>query len=114
MKDKYTEQEFTGAVRRNFENSIHDLEHDVASRLATIRARALAGRSSTSRTWLRMPVAALMFIGLAIVSYNFMIPSVTIQSYSPDEIEMMTTLDSLDLYDDVEFYEWLEGQGSPT
>ena len=114
MKDKYTEQEFSSVVRSNFENSIHDLDGDVAGRLAAIRARALEGRPSTSRAWLQIPVAALVFICLAIASYKVMFPSVPIPSYTPDDIELMTTLDSLDFYNDAEFYEWLEGQGFST
>jgi hypothetical protein len=109
MKDKDTEQEFTGAIKKDFENSIHDLDGGVAGRLASIRVRALADRPSSSRAWLQIPVAALLFICLAIASYNFMFPLAPVQSYTPDDIELMTTLDSLDLYNDAEFYEWLEG-----
>ena len=114
MKDKDTEQEFFSIVRSSFENSIHDLDKDVAGRLAAIRARALEGRMSSFRARLQIPVAALVFICLAIAYYNVMFPPVPIQSYTPDDIELMTTLDSLDLYNDAEFYEWLEGQESST
>ena len=114
MKDKSTEQEFASVVSSSFENSIHDLDEDVAGRLAAIRARALEGRPFSIRARLQIPVAALIFICLAIAIYNVMFPTVPMQSYTPDDIELMTTLDSLDLYNDEEFYEWLEGQGFST
>ena len=107
MTARHTEQEFTSLVRNSFEKSVQELDGDTLADLAAIRAHALARRPLSSRRWLLVPAGALVSIGLAFLVYHTLHTPVPQRSSVHDDIELMSTQEGLELYDDIEFYEWL-------
>ena len=111
MNGKHTEQDFINAVRESFDNSVRELDEGTVSRLAAIRARALARPPMAPyhhRPWLLVPAGALVLVCITLVAYKLLLPPSSSPVHGPDEIELLSTLEGMDLYDDIEFYEWLE------
>ena len=108
MTTKRTEQDFINLARDSFETSVQELDSDTLSDLAAIRAHALARRPAPHRQLLLVPAAALIFIGLTIAIYNTLLSPASRHAPVQNDIELMSAQEGLELYDDVEFYEWLE------
>ena len=114
MTTRHTEHEFTSLARNRFEKSVRELDGDTLADLAAIRARALARRPLSSRRWLLIPAGALVSIGLALLVHHTLLAPVPQRSPVHDDIELMSTQEGLELYDDIEFYEWLVDHELPT
>ena len=111
MNGKEPEQEFINAARRDFENSVQELDSEILAELAGVRRRALSRRKPSLRQRLLVPAGALVLLCLALITY-WNLPSRPVTSpRAADEIELMIIQEGLDSYDDIEFYEWLEDQG---
>ena len=109
MNGQHSEQDFINAVKDSFDNSVRELDGGTVSRLAAIRARALARQpAAPSRPWLLVPAGALVLVCIALVAYKILLPPSSSRAHGPAEIELLSTLEGLDLYDDIEFYEWLD------
>lgn len=114
MTGKHTEHDFISQVRNAFESSVLELDGDTSSDLAAIRTYALARRPAPSRRWLLVPAGAIIFIGLAIMICNILFFPPSSPSSVHNDIELMAIQEGLDLYDDIEFYEWLVDYEFPT
>ena len=108
MTEKDTDQKFVDAVRQAFDKSVAGIDASVLMELHRIRQRALEKRLGKYRVWIWYPAGAVVTACLAILIYNFARPATTPQSFNVDDIEMMSTTENPDLYENLEFYEWLE------
>jgi hypothetical protein len=94
------------------------LDADTISRLRGIRARAVEVAERRRRGFFRVPrwARAGAFATAAVAVLVFMVwhdvPKQDIPAKSPDEFEMVLYSDNMDIYEDMDFYEWLAGTGS--
>ena len=107
MTAKHTEHDFINLARDSFESGVQELDRDTLSALAALRAHALARRPAPHRQWFLVPAAAIIFIGLTITIYNTLLSPASRQAPVQNGIELMSAQEGLELYDDIEFYEWL-------
>ncbi|MGH8119474.1 MAG: hypothetical protein ACRESK_02555 [Gammaproteobacteria bacterium] len=111
MNDKQPEQELIHEARRDFENSVLELDSETLADLAAVRRQALSRRPSSLRQRLLVPASALVLLCVALATYNILAPRPYTSATDQDALELLSILEGLDFYDDVEFYEWLEDQG---
>ena len=114
MNGTQSEQEFINAARKRFKDSVQELDRDTLADLAALREQALARRPVSFRQRLLVPAGAFVLLCIAIVAYKTLSPHSYTRPLGPDDIELMSILEGLDTYDDIEFYEWLEDQGFTT
>ncbi|MDT8398967.1 MAG: hypothetical protein RQ899_10175 [Pseudomonadales bacterium] len=107
------EQGFLNAVQQELDRSCEALDGHTRSRLNHIRHAALERKGRSSRALL-MPfsgiVSATVVLTMMVVfSQNHpALPGVDPTLASPlEDIEILISADSLELYEDFEFYQWL-------
>lgn len=116
MTDHHDNDEMLQQVRRALDDSVDNLDEVTRARLQAARKRAVenAGRRTEWLTWLRtgpsvaLPVGAVAMVLVAIVSFQVLRPPSTITATDAEVLEMLATVDDLDVLQDMEFYEWLE------
>lgn len=107
MIEKDTEQEFINTVKAAFDRSVAGLDAGVSAELRRIRQHALGKKSEKSHAWILYSAGAVGTACLAILIYSFTGPATTPQPFSAEDIEVLSTTENLDLYENLEFYEWL-------
>jgi len=120
MSGSSTDDTFLDTVRQALEEDAQDLDREVAARLRTTRRQALsAGRRPTGarRFWpLRLPgtvaamTAAAAVILILSVSTTDRLSRFPGPGPSPAEVDILASQDSLELYEDLEFYLWLAAE----
>ncbi len=100
------------------DQDVQNLDRDILLRLASARKKALAGRGQTRRfrhvrsfrLWL--PAAALSMAAAALMLFFAGHDPVTLPQMGPDPVEMdiMASQESLDLFEDLDFYLWLAAE----
>ena len=114
MTDKQDE-ELLRRIRRELDQSVASLDGETRSRLSSARSKALAsGQGRRRSAW--WPAG-----GLALASLLVLAVMVTrLQPTGPDgelrvelleddqDLELVTTIEHLELLEDLEFYYWLE------
>jgi hypothetical protein len=111
---KHSEQDFINSVRDRFETSVQELDRETLSELTAIRAHALTRRPARFRQWFLVPAVALVILGLTLMVYKTLLQPSPLQPPAYNDIELMSAEEALELYDDVEFYEWLVDHGFST
>lgn len=95
------------AARAELEQSTEALDVITMARLRTARARAMQAipRRRPLPVWL--PAAALALLVMAVAAVLQLQPQIAEQN----SLELMSTLDEdYELYENLEFYEWLEAE----
>ena len=106
MTDQKTEQQFIDEVRSVFNRSVEQVDAETLSRLNIIRNIALDTAPVKSRPWIFYPAGAFVAACLAIIIFTFVQPESS--PLKAEDIEMLSTSDSLDFFENLEFYQWLE------
>jgi hypothetical protein len=119
MTEKTSEQDFLAAVRSSLRDSEDGIDELTQARLRAARHRAVAAqqRWTISRVlaldWLfdhRKLVAAAMSLTIAaalLVSLNLQ-PSRQMATPMLEDIELLSSSDDLELYQDLDFYIWIQ------
>jgi hypothetical protein len=106
MDNDERDRALMAAARAELEQSTDSLDARTRARLRGARARALgAARPSRPPAWLPAAVAALVIV--------VVVAALSVQAPTPTDepLDLMSTLDdSYELYENLEFYEWLETQ----
>jgi len=117
---KYSEDELKQRVSRELEESIDELDANTLSKIRQIRAQAIDSANSPRQHWWSLNQSGLLFGGLATACVMLLAvvlllnsPS-SMQAIPVDEIELISSSDNLELFEDLEFYEWLEEDGLPS
>ncbi len=108
MTEKKTEQEFIDDVKSGFERSVDQLDADTVSRLDFIRHKTLTRKKTKIRRWLYYPAGALITACLVIIILNISWTGSPDALVKADDFEMLSSTGGFDLYDNLEFYQWLE------
>jgi type VI protein secretion system component VasF len=120
MNEKLREKEarFLEKARRTLLATEDRLDADTLSRLRDARVRAVEASGARARGFFRIPnwARAGAFATVVAAVMVFMIwvddPKQDLSVKSLDEFEMVLYADNMDIYEDMDFYEWLAGEGN--
>lgn len=105
------EQAWTRAVRDALEREAAALDVPTAARLRAARLRALHVRPQPG-AWLGWPALAGASVVLVLAVGIFRLQTAPLSPTVSEAAEVMSSVDEgFDLYENLEFYEWLEAQG---
>jgi len=112
MKEPGKNEEFVSQARELFDDSVERLDAATLSRLNQGRHRALAELETAKplSQWLRwVPAAGIAAAAVvAVMVMNAPAPTVTDEPITASDFEMLLEDDSLELFEDLEFYTWLQ------
>jgi type VI protein secretion system component VasF len=120
MNERLSEKEarFLEKARRSLLATEDRLDADTLSRLRDARVRAVEASGARKRGFFRIPnwARAGAFATVVAAVMVFMIwvdnPKQDLSVKSLDEFEMVLYADNMDIYEDMDFYEWLAGEGN--
>ena len=103
-------------VRRELEEAAAGLDHDILGRLRQARQRALTG-AGRGRQWSfllqffprRVSAGGLAAAAVVVIAVSFWAATARtpLQPRQPEDLDIITSQEHLDLYADLEFYRWL-------
>ncbi len=105
-----SDEEFIKSVKTVLEDTTENLDAATRSKLTTARHQALAQKNK-KRTWFVVPAGA--FASAAAAMLIFLISSGNSELENPslmEDMELLSSSESFELLDELEFYEWLELQ----
>lgn len=120
MNDKLSEKEarFLEKARQSLLASEEQLDAATVSRLRLTRLKAVEAAGEHGRgffripNWARIGGAATAAAAVLVFMIWFDTPKQDLPVKSPDEFEIVLNADNMDLYEDLDFYEWLAGAGN--
>lgn len=116
---KHNKEELNTNIKKNLDESVDALDANTLSQIRHIRAQAMEKVKARQLNWFGNKQG--LFIG-GLATACVMVFAVMLLMKSPlptqtvpvDDIEFISSSDSLDLLEDLEFYEWLEEDGLPS
>ena len=113
MKDKDQEQQFLDFVKRTLDQSIEDLDSHTTARLRSTRQTVLSGSSKTI-SWVQpaWAIAATCIVVFTFTLWESDPPQLT-STLPLENMELLASAEEWDLYEELEFYTWLE-ENDPT
>lgn len=116
MTGHHDNDEMLQRLRRTLDDSVDNLDELTRARLQAARKRAVAEAASRPGwlDWLHagpivaLPVGVMAVVLVTVLSLQVLrTPPVTIAA-DAEVLEILATVDELDVLQDMEFYEWLE------
>lgn len=108
MTDQKTEQQFVDAIKHRFDQSIDQIDAGTLSRLNNIRHNALDSADKKYRHRILLPVGAMVAASIAVIVFTLVQPDSSSSPFIAEDIEMLSTSDGIDFYENLEFYQWLD------
>ena len=132
MTGEKPDQQFINEVKAVFDHSVEQVDVETVSRLNNIRNTALDAALKGSEPfntvlrlgqinallkraptplmwrWIFYPASAFAAASLAIIIFNVVQHDVSTVTIKTEDIEIISAIDGLDFYEDLEFYRWLE------
>lgn len=107
------EQSFVHNIKQTLDSSVEQLDVDISRRLRLARAKALESHSEKHSYWRPaggFALAAMLVAAIGVWQFagHMPGPGVTATPQAMEDFEMIATSDSLQLYENLEFYQWLE------
>lgn len=108
-EDKLNANE-TKNIRQSLDNSVDALDANTISKIRQIRAQAIEkAEGRKANNWQRLLVGGLATACVMVLAVVLLLKSPgSMQSVPVDDIELISSSDNLELFEDLEFYEWLE------
>lgn len=104
--DPEKEARFVAALKRELDRGSEALDGMSIVRLRAARLRALDARPHP-RAWLLTGGLAAAGLAVALIAVLLLAPAVAPPPAGLDQFDLLSENDSLDLYEDLEFYRWL-------
>lgn len=105
------ETRFVTAVKRELDRSTETLDGLTLARLRGARQRALDAQPPPRR-WLLAGGLATAALSAALVAVLLFMPALAPPLPDPEQFDLLSENDGLDLYDDLEFYRWLAARAN--
>ena len=102
------DQQFVSSVRQTLDHSVTELDAVTLARLRAARLTALQGRHKPPIWQNRLALATAMSVVL--VAGVWVLQKPMEQDLPLDDLQLLTAKEDLELYRDLEFYQWLEQQ----
>ena len=107
-----TDEEFIKSVSTTLEESTENLDAATRSRLTTARYQALAQKDKKPSPWFFIPAGAFASLFAAMLIFaNWSENSELDNSPLMDDMELLSSNESFELLEELEFYEWLDIEG---
>ncbi|MGB1799843.1 MAG: hypothetical protein ACPHLK_03320 [Gammaproteobacteria bacterium] len=116
---KMNEDELNSNIKQSLDDSIDALDANTLSDIRQVRAKAIEKASLNHSVWAGnkqgfliggVTTACVMVLAVVLL---FNSPT-SVQSIPAEDIELISSSDSFELYEELEFYEWLEEDGLPS
>ena len=104
---KLDEQELMQSARQVLDRSADELDSFTVARLKLARQQALEATPRRRLPLVPATVFSAAVVGLLAVSLLWQGESLRFDEQAPADVELLSTIEELDLYEDMEFYEWL-------
>ncbi len=112
---KHNENEFNANIRQNLDESVDALDASTLSKIRQIRAQAIEKAGTRHINWPGFMVGGLATACVMVFAVMILLNSpAPMQAVPVDEIELISSADNLELFEELEFYEWLEEDGLPS
>jgi len=108
MRDsKQKQQAFLQRVKDSLDSSEAQLDNDTLRQLRQARNKALARLPARRRIWQPVGLTAIAASLALIVSLHIMQPDIAVNAPAVEDINLLSAGDDLDLYENLDFYQWL-------
>lgn len=112
MKAEKDKASFLEHIRSELDQEADNLDTETQARLRRIRYAALEQHESTLAKWwrlFRIPAVAVATAAIiaVIVTTNFRSSDLAHDNFTVTDLEILTSDEQLDLFDDLDFYYWL-------
>ena len=112
---KHNEDELKANIRQALDESVDALDANTLSRIRQIRAQAVDKAEAHHVNWLGVMSGALATACVMVFAVMILLKSPTpMQTVPVDDLDLISSSESLELYEDLEFYEWLEEDVLPS
>lgn len=113
------EQELNKHIRQDLDDSVDVLDANTLSKIRQIRAQAVDRAADKQAHGLfsrpRFLAGSLATVCVMVLAVVVLLNSPTsVNSVPLDDLELISSSDNLELFEDLEFYEWLEEDGLPS
>jgi hypothetical protein len=96
-------------IRQSLDDSVESLDTNTLAKIRQIRAQAVARADVRQRHWSNLMTGALATACVITFAVMVLLRSPAPTSSVPlDDLDLISSSESLELYEDLEFYEWLE------
>lgn len=105
------EEQFVKEIKAQLDRQAESLDSRTLTRLR--QARAAAQAEGAKRGWRWQPAAAFASVAVLAAAIWIAMPAGhdgTPRLAALDDLELLATNDDLELYEEIEFYQWLETQ----
>lgn len=104
------DEEFIKSVKGILENSTENLDATTRSQLTSVRYQALATKDKEDRTWL-VPAGAFASLVVGMLVFTIWSGNSEQENLSlMEDMELLSSGESFELLEELEFYEWLGSQ----
>lgn len=115
MNDKIDTDDLTEKIIGQLERNSADIPPSLAARLRESRLNALelGGRPSLLGFPRWITLSGLATTAILVIAFSLWIrtPKTATEAVHPDDLEVLTSPDKIELYRDLDFYRWLAGGG---
>ena len=106
------EQQFVNNIRQSLDQSVEELDAVTRARLRAARLSALEAGQKRPVWHNRLALASAMSVTLVV---GVWMTQKTVDNDLPiDDLQILTSNDDLEMYRDLEFYQWLMYQNEPS
>lgn len=107
------EQSFINNIKQTLDSSAEQLDADILRRLRIARANALDSHKERHSFWKpagSFALASMLLVALGVWQFgsNESVNTIDGMAQGMEDLELIASSDSLHLYQDLEFYQWLE------
>ena len=112
------DQEFVDSIKSELNESVQNISARELSAIAQLRNKALSNKTEKISPWIFVPAGVIATACLAVVVYSFIQKAPDGQNLIDENLDLVSVLESFDLYEDpdiyedLEFYEWLDAYES--
>ena len=111
---KQNEDEFNAKIKQGLNDSVRDLDANTLSKIRQIRSQAIEKAETKNTKWSGVMAGALATACVMVFAVAIFLKTPTIEPVSVDDLELISSSDNLELFEDLEFYEWLEDDALPS
>lgn len=104
------EKSFTSSIRRLLDNSTEELDTDISRRLRLARSRALECYGEKHSYWKPaggFALATTLLVAIGVWQFGASERG-NGMAQNMEDLELIASSDSLQLYEELEFYQWLD------
>lgn len=116
QKDNRNEQEFVSQIREALDTSVKRLDADTRHKIIARRKRSLAKhneKSSLILLWSKPAFAIVASVLIVLAIVKIQLPN-TLEQENLEDLEFIVAQDTLDLYEELDFYVWLADEDVTT